>query len=69
MYDVTLSLGIVKHALRANGAGKSTLLATVSGLLRPWKGEVLLAGRHIVVSGPGAELLDRSEVRAAYLGE
>ena len=41
------SLGIVKHALRANGAGKSTLLATISGLLRPWKGEVLLAGRHI----------------------
>jgi branched-chain amino acid transport system ATP-binding protein len=31
----------------ANGAGKSTLMAAVSGLLHPWRGQVVLGGRHI----------------------
>ncbi|HKB47000.1 MAG TPA: ABC transporter ATP-binding protein, partial [Ktedonobacterales bacterium] len=37
-------------------------------LERADRGYVIENGR-IVVSGPGAELLGRSEVRAAYLGE
>jgi branched-chain amino acid transport system ATP-binding protein len=49
LWDVTLDVrrGEVVAVVGANGAGKSTLLATISGLLRPWKGEVLLGGRHI----------------------
>src|SRR5258708_19565972 len=49
LWDVSLDVwrGEVVAIVGANGAGKSTLLATISGLLRPWKGEVLLAGRHI----------------------
>jgi branched-chain amino acid transport system ATP-binding protein len=49
LWDVSLDVGHgeVVALVGANGAGKSTLLATISGLLRPWKGEVVLAGRHI----------------------
>jgi branched-chain amino acid transport system ATP-binding protein len=49
LWDVSLDVrrGEVVALVGANGAGKSTLLATISGLLRSWKGEVLLAGRHI----------------------
>jgi branched-chain amino acid transport system ATP-binding protein len=31
----------------ANGAGKSTLLRSVSGLLRPWSGEISFEGKRI----------------------
>jgi branched-chain amino acid transport system ATP-binding protein len=49
LWDISLE---VAHAeivalVGANGAGKSTLLAAVSGLLRPWRGEIVLDGRHI----------------------
>lgn len=49
LWDVSLDVGHgeVVAVVGANGAGKSTLLAAVSGLLRPWKGEVLLDGQHI----------------------
>ncbi len=46
---VTLEVrpGTVVALVGANGAGKSTLLRTVSGLLRPTKGEIVLDGERI----------------------
>ncbi|MGE5334414.1 MAG: ATP-binding cassette domain-containing protein, partial [Nitrososphaerota archaeon] len=49
LWDVSLNVGHgeVVALVGANGAGKSTLLAAISGLLRPWKGEILFNGTHI----------------------
>src|SRR3569833_1238281 len=49
LHDVSWSVpeGSVTAVLGANGAGKTTLLRTLSGLLRPRSGRVLLHGRDI----------------------
>ncbi len=49
LQDVSLELrpGQVFGVLGPNGAGKSTLLATLSGELRPSRGQVLLQGRPL----------------------
>jgi branched-chain amino acid transport system ATP-binding protein len=49
LWDVSLKVGHgeVVAMVGANGAGKSTLLATLSGLLRPWKGEITFNGQRI----------------------
>ncbi len=44
--------GEIVALIGANGAGKSTTLRTLSGLLRPWKGRILLDGREIQGSRP-----------------
>ena len=44
--------GRIVAVLGANGAGKTTLLRTISGILVPEKGEVLLAGESITGSEP-----------------
>lgn len=36
--------GEIVGLLGANGAGKTTLLHAITGLLRPWEGEVIVAG-------------------------
>ncbi len=44
---VSVGEGEIVALLGPNGAGKSTLMNTISGLLRPRAGEVVLAGRPI----------------------
>ena len=47
--DVALALsgGEIVAVLGANGAGKSTLMKSLSGLLRPVQGSILLDGTHV----------------------
>ena len=44
--------GSIVAVLGSNGAGKTTLLRTISGLMDPEKGDVLLAGESIAGSDP-----------------
>ncbi len=46
--------GRIIAVLGRNGAGKSTLLRTISGLIRPWAGEISWDGRRIDHLTPGA---------------
>ncbi|MDI6870981.1 MAG: ABC transporter ATP-binding protein [Bacillota bacterium] len=47
--DVSLSVkeGELTTLLGANGAGKTTLLKTISGLLKPFAGEIVYLGRRL----------------------
>ena len=45
--SLTIAEGEILSVVGANGAGKTTMLRTISGLLRPRAGEILLDGRRI----------------------
>ncbi|HEX4978487.1 MAG TPA: ATP-binding cassette domain-containing protein [Acidimicrobiales bacterium] len=45
--DVAIKRNEIVALLGTNGAGKSTLLKAISGLLKPWKGEIHFDGRDI----------------------
>lgn len=51
--DVSFELrpGIIKSIIGPNGAGKSTLLNTITGLLRPTRGEIIFKG-HLLEHFP-----------------
>ena len=54
--DLTLEPGTITCLVGPNGAGKSTVLRTVSGLLRPRQGRIVLDGDDIAGLSPGAVL-------------
>jgi branched-chain amino acid transport system ATP-binding protein len=54
--DLVLEPGTITCVVGPNGAGKSTVLRTVSGLLRPRQGTILLDGTDIAGMSPGAVL-------------
>lgn len=45
--SLRVPLGGIAALIGSNGAGKSTFLMTLSGVIRPWSGEILLEGRPI----------------------
>ena len=45
--DLTVPAGTITAVLGANGAGKTTLLRTLSGLLRPTAGQIVLDGEDL----------------------
>ena len=45
--SMTVMQGEIVTLIGSNGAGKSTLLNTISGLIRPKEGEILLEGKRI----------------------
>ena len=49
---VTAQAGGITAVLGANGAGKTTLLRTVSGLVKPRRGRVLLADQNVAGRSP-----------------
>jgi ribose transport system ATP-binding protein len=51
--DFRCEAGLVHAVLGENGAGKSTLMKLLSGVIRPDRGEILLAGKPIEFSSPG----------------
>jgi branched-chain amino acid transport system ATP-binding protein len=49
LHDVSLAIaaGRIVTIVGANGAGKTALLKTIAGVLRPWRGSVVLDGEDI----------------------
>lgn len=49
LHDISLSVetGRIVTLIGANGAGKSTTLRAISGLVKPWRGEILFQGKNI----------------------
>jgi branched-chain amino acid transport system ATP-binding protein len=62
--DLELEEGTVTCLVGPNGAGKSTVLKTLSGLLRPRDGRILLDGEDIAPLAP-AQVLERGIVHVA----
>ncbi len=54
--DLTVEAGAITCVIGPNGAGKSTVLKVVSGLLRPRRGRLVLAGRDITGLSPARVL-------------
>ncbi len=62
--DLTVEAGSVTCLVGPNGAGKSTVLKTVSALLRPREGRILLDGDEITRLSP-AQVLERGVVHVS----
>jgi len=70
--NLTLAPGRIVALIGANGAGKTTLLRTVSGLLAPTRGEILLEGRPLAGMAPhrvvGEGFVQSPEGKQLFLG-
>jgi len=70
--NLTLAPGRIVALIGANGAGKTTLLRTVSGLLAPTRGEILLEGRPLTGMAPhrvvGEGFVQSPEGKQLFLG-
>ena len=58
--SLTLEQGEIVAIIGANGAGKTTLINTISGVLKPHKGEIRFKGE--VVSGLPAHKISRKKI-------
>src|SRR5512137_2821269 len=45
--NIEVNKGEIVTILGANGAGKSTTLLTISGIVKPWQGQILFDGKPI----------------------
>jgi branched-chain amino acid transport system ATP-binding protein len=50
--SISAGTGAITAVLGANGAGKTTLLRAVSGMIRPRRGRIVLAGTDLAGRGP-----------------
>src|SRR5271167_2623947 len=50
--SISAGAGAITAVLGANGAGKTTLLRTVSGMVKPRRGRVLLGGTDVAGRSP-----------------
>jgi len=57
LWDVSLELerGKLTALVGSNGVGKTTLLRTVVGLVKPWKGSIVLDGQDVTRVSPHAK--------------
>jgi branched-chain amino acid transport system ATP-binding protein len=63
--DLSVRAGEIVTLVGANGAGKSTLVKTISGLLRPQRGQILFEGKRIETLSTRA----RVRLRIAHVPE
>ncbi|GGF30199.1 ABC transporter ATP-binding protein [Aliidongia dinghuensis] len=54
--DIQLNPGEIVTLIGANGAGKSTLVNAISGLIRPFSGQIRFEGQRIEQLAPAARL-------------
>lgn len=55
LWDIELEVrdGEMVALVGANGAGKTTLLNTISGLIRPFNGDIIFQGKSVLRCSPG----------------
>ena len=66
--SIEVPQGKIVTLIGANGAGKSTTLRSLSGLLKPSEGRILLEGKEIHKLA-AQEIRNNPRVIQAYLGE
>jgi NitT/TauT family transport system ATP-binding protein len=55
--DVNIARGEFVAVVGPSGCGKTTLLNVIAGLVKPWRGEVLIEGRPVREPGPGRAMV------------